>query len=155
MTSFSMKFTGLAQLTLFFRLLSKPIDFGDAWVGSAVEYSTFQEFGTRFLQERPHWRVAIPEIVAAAPSDLGFQAEILDAMVGRELAGTSLARVESGASAPLVIALRIERRVKQVMTAKGVVDTGNYRASIATGPTQPVAFANSAAKATDKSSIAS
>ncbi len=110
-------------------------DFGEAWVGSAVVYGPFQEFGTRVLRERPHWRVAIPEIIAEVGGDDRLQGAILDGLIG------------DGEPAPIQIALMIERRVKQIIRAKGIIDTGNYRGSIATGRTEEEVFAKSSSKA--------
>lgn len=149
MTKFTFGWAGLSELALFFRLMQK-VDFGEAWVGSAVVYGPMQEFGTKFLTERPHWRVAIPEIVAAAGNDVKLQNKILDAMAAKEGIGT----VSSGNSAPMEIALLIERRVKQVITAKGIIDTSNYRGSVATGSTEDDAFGKSVSRATDPSSVA-
>lgn len=46
------------------------------------------------------------------------------------------------------IAFEIEREVKISITRQGIIDTGNYRGSIATGPSEAEAFGASAAKAT-------
>jgi hypothetical protein len=158
MTSFAFKIAGLQQMMLLFRLLQRAAeDFGEAWVGSAVEYGPMQEFGTRFLQERPHWRVAIPEIVAEVGGNQREQNAVLDAMIAREVQGVGLGEIGSidpGMTAPIVVALKIERRVKQIITAKGIIDTGNYRASVATGRSQESAFARSAARATDPDTVA-
>jgi hypothetical protein len=129
----AIQFTGITQLMVLLRKL-RGADFGEAWVGSAVVYGPFQEFGTKVLQERPHWRVAIPEIIAMVGQDEGLQGAVVDGLVG------------DGDPAPIRIALMIERRVKEIIQAKGIIDTGNYRASIATGRTEKEAFDESASK---------
>ena len=133
MAGFALAFTGLTQLFNLLRVMEK-VDFGEAWVGSAVVYGPFQEFGTRVLQERPHWRVAIPQIVAEAGGDVGLQQDIVDGLAA------------GGGDAPMKIALKIERRVKEIITSKGIIDTNNYRGSIATGKTENEVFGKSAAK---------
>ena len=137
---FAFVWTGLLELQLFFRLLTKISDFGEAWVGSAVEYGPYQEFGTQFFEERPHWRVAIAEIVAETGTNVQLQNDILEAMVLREMG-------KGQAHPAMHVALKIERRVKQIMTAKGIIETGNYRASVAAGRTLDKAFEKSAALA--------
>lgn len=141
-------------MRLLFRLLKKAGDkYGEAWVGSAVIYGPMQEFGTQFLTERPHWRVAIPEIIAEVGGSQKKQNEVLDAMVASEFEGKMLAdtTLDAGTTAPIKVALMIERRVKQIMTAKGVIDTGNYRGSITTGRTERGTYEASAALADPES----
>ena len=128
------RFTGIGRLLFELRRLqSAGNDFGEAWVGSAVVYGPFQEFGTKVLQERPHWRVAIPEIIAETGGDENLQSAIIDGLVG------------DGEPAPIRIALMIERRVKLIIQTKGIIDTGNYRGSIATGRSEKEAFDKSVA----------
>lgn len=152
LVSFPFQVLGLTELALFFRLVTRAaMDFGEAWVGSAVEYGPMNEFGTQFMEERPHWRVAIPAIVAELGGNQAAQDQVLDAMLGFgegfDPSGSDLASIEAGGNAPLHVALLIERKVKQVMTSLGIIDTGNYRASVATGRTEEEAFAKSAARA--------
>ena len=147
---------GLRQLMLFFRLLQTAAkNSGEAWVGSAVEYGPYQEFGTQFLMERPHWRVAIPEIVAEVGGSAKLQEEVLDSMFARELAGkgfggpSGVMGADTSENGPLRIALMIERRVKQIMTSKKIIDTGNYRASVASGTKEAATFEKSQSQALD------
>lgn len=145
---------GLQQLMLFFRLLENAAkNSGEAWVGSAVQYGPYQEFGTQFLRERPHWRVAIPEIVAEVGGNVKLQEQVLDSMFARELKKEGFEVGVSGGDAsesgPLRIALMIERRVKQIMTSKKIIDTGNYRASIASGRTENETLDRSRDRATN------
>ncbi len=150
MPKFSFKLLGVTELALFFKLVTRAaMDFGEAWVGSAVEYGPMNEFGTDVMEERPHWRVAIPQIVAELGGNKAAQNEVLDAMLGLgdgfDPSG-DVASIQSGGNAPLFVALKIERRVKQLMTSLGIIDTGNYRASVATGKTEDEAFAKSVAR---------
>jgi hypothetical protein len=146
------KFTGLQQLALFFNQLGRIKNFGDAYVGSAVEYGPYQEFGTSHgdgtsrIQERPHWRVAIPEVIAAAGSG-GVKREMEESLMEAVTGGAS-AEIDSGGNPPYVMALAIERRVKQVITAKDIIDTGAYRASVAAGRSEDEAYSRSVSRAT-------
>ncbi len=142
--NFSFDIFGLPQLILFFKLMSQKVDFGEAWVGSAVAYGPMQEFGTQFITERPHWRVALPEVIGQIGGDAKLHDEILDAFVEFDPSGgAGVGEIEAGTTAPAKVALLVERRVKQIMTAKRIIDTGNYRASVATGRTEEDAFGKS------------
>ena len=109
---------------------------GEWWVGSAVPYGPFHEFGTQKITARPHWSPSI-EIVTLkfglAPARQ--QNEFVNAMI---LAPRGLVKL---------IAFDLERTVKQSITAQGIIDTGNYRGSIATGPTEEAAFGRSVGQA--------
>tara|TARA_R110000851_G_scaffold62941_10_gene144164 strand:+ start:1835 stop:2293 length:459 start_codon:yes stop_codon:yes gene_type:complete len=138
---------GLARLNLFLTLSQKAAEnFGEAWVGSAAEYGPMQEFGTSTIDERPHWRVAIPEVIAEVGGDQRQQGQVLDGMIASQMEGAGFGVIDSGSDAPSIVALKIERRVKQIITAKHIIDTGNYRASVSTGSTEESAFGKSAAK---------
>lgn len=104
------------------------------WVGSAVPYGPFHEFGTSKLVSRPHW---VPSINLVAEryrlniEDSGTQAVNLMLVSPRGLV--------------VVIALALEREVKLSITAQHILDTSNYRGSVATGPSEAQAFAKSEA----------
>lgn len=144
-----LSFTGLARLRLFMSLSQRAAEnFGEAWVGSAVEYGPYQEFGTRTITERPHWRVAIPEVVNEIAGSQVEQGRVLDGMLAN-VSGASnapVATVDSGGTAPMIVAQKIERKVKRIITAKRIIDTGNYRASVASGRTESQAYAKSEAR---------
>ena len=123
----------------------KDVEFEEAWVGSAVEYGPMHEFGTSTMQARPHWRPAIEEIAAQIGSDEGLQSGIM---------GNALTTLDPGDAPPIKVALMVERRVKEIIASKGIVDTGNYRGSVATGNTHSEAFAKSASLAIDPDSVA-
>ncbi len=141
MAGFALAFTGLTQLAALLKKM-EGASFGDAWVGSAVVYGPFHEFGTKVLTARPHWRVAIAELVAGAAGNLELQDEIIQGIT----AGPGVA--------PIKIALQIERRVKQLIRSKGIIDTGNYRGSIATGRSEEAAFAKSVQRTKKPETIA-
>ena len=141
MAGFALAFTGLTQMAALLKKM-EGASFGDAWVGSAVVYGPFHEFGTKVLTARPHWRVAIAELVAGAANNIELQDEIIQGIT----AGPGVA--------PIKIALQIERRVKQLIRAKGIIDTGNYRGSIATGRSEEAAFAKSVQRTKKPETIA-
>jgi phage gpG-like protein len=113
---------------------------GEAWVGSAVEYGPYHEFGTSQIAAREHWRVAVAEIIEevggkSGPSDEIFEAAFSDHNL-------------------MAVALKIERRVKQIITEKHILDTGNYRGSVTSGSTDDEVFAKSASLAKDPRTVA-
>lgn len=148
MAGFTFGIVGLAQMALFFKLMGQHTSWSDAWVGSAVEYGPYQEFGTDRFPERPHWRNAIPFVVQMVEGRPGLQAELLQEMLAPDGGNFPSANIESGGEAPLAIAKMIEREVKLEITALGIIDTGNYRGSITTGATEASTYAASAARAT-------
>lgn len=101
------------------------------WVGSAVFYGPFHEFGTSKLPARPHWGPAIRLVSIRNGGDH----RIGDQFVNRML-------VEANGMVKL-IAFQLEREVKIQIRAAGVIDTGNYRGSIAAAPTEQEAFRES------------
>ncbi len=141
MAGFALAFTGLTQMAALLKKM-QGASFGEAWVGSAVVYGPFHEFGTKVLTARPHWRVAIAEIVAGAEGNVELQEDIIRGVT----AGPG--------QAPIKIALLIERRVKQLIRAKGIFDTGNYRGSVATGRSEEDVFSKSVQRIKDPSTIA-
>ena len=132
-----LRLTGVSQLAKVFRDVTDAARFpGEWWVGSAVPYGPFHEFGTARIVARPHWQPSINAVVARfglAPA--GQQQEFVNAMI------------EAPRGLVMLIAFDLERRVKISITAQSIIDTGNYRASIATGPSESEAFNASADKA--------
>lgn len=98
----------------------------DAWVGTVVFYGPYHEFGTQHLRARPHWRPAITQVITEVSGSKPAQHDVLLHMIGTK-------KIQGHGSAPLAVALRIERAVKVHITKQGVIDTGNYRASVAAG----------------------
>ncbi len=105
------------------------------WVGSAVDYGVYHEFGTSKIVARPHW---VPSINRVAEM---FRLNINDS--GTEAVNVML---ESPRGLVQMVALALEREVKISIAAQGILDTGNYRASIATGPSESDAFQLSEAR---------
>lgn len=91
---------------------------GSLFVGTAVEYSVYVEFGTSKMDARPYFRPALAE----AKADLkGFIRDHTD---------TSISAIKSADRLVKTVALALERRVKEIITDKGLIDTGTLRASI-------------------------
>jgi predicted house-cleaning noncanonical NTP pyrophosphatase (MazG superfamily) len=91
---------------------------GTAFVGTAVEYSVYVEYGTSKMDPRPYFRPALAEARGNIP---GFIADNTNKTV---------ASIDSADEFVETVALALERRVKEIITRKGLIDTGNLRASI-------------------------
>jgi len=94
-------------------------------VGSAVEYGIYLEFGTSDMDPKPFFRPALAE----AERDLS-------AFV-RDNTETTLEEVDGPRRLVAIIAYALERRVKEIITEKGLIDTGVLRASVLAVPTSP------------------
>ena len=102
-------------------------DAGSVYVGTAVEYSIYLEYGTSKMDPRPYFRPALVE----AKADLtGFI---------RDHTNTTVATIGSADRLVKTLGLALERRVKEIITEKGLIDTGTLRASVLAVP-QPGAL---------------
>lgn len=124
---------GVSQLAKVFKDVSDAARFpGEYWVGSAVPYGPFHEFGTARIVARPHWQptlIVITQLYGlASPKN---QNSFVNSMI------------EAPRGLVKRIAFDIERQVKISITSQGIIDTGNYRGSIATGPSEEEAFGKS------------
>lgn len=128
-----LRLLGVSQLAKLFKDVADAARFpGEWWVGSAVPYGPFHEFGTTRIVARPHWQPSINAVTAKfglAPARR--QQEFVNAMI------------EAPRGLVKLIAFDLERTVKISITAQHIIDLGNYRGSIATGPTEDVAFGKS------------
>lgn len=97
---------------------------GTVYVGTAVEYAVYVEFGTSKMNARPFFR---PVVNDARIDTAGF----LDRNTK-----TSISEIDSADKLVRTLALAIERRVKEIITEKGLIDTGTMRASIVAVPTE-------------------
>jgi hypothetical protein len=97
---------------------------GTVFVGTAVEYSLFVEFGTSKMDARPFFRPAIND---ARTDTAGFLSRNTQ---------TSINEIDSAERLVRTLALAVERRVKEIITQKGLIDTGTMRASIVAVPTE-------------------
>lgn len=97
---------------------------GADWVvGTRVEYAVFLEYGTRHMDPKPFMRPVIVEVSMHGPENF----------VDRHTR-TSADDVDSIEEFLRVLALALERRIKEIITRKGLIDTGTLRASIAAVP---------------------
>jgi len=93
---------------------------GGRWVvGTAVNYSVFLEFGTSRMDARPFFRPALLEVRQAGVPDF----------IERNTR-TTVDAIDSADELVAILARSIERRVKEIITKRGLVDTGALRASV-------------------------
>lgn len=107
------------------------------WVGSAVPYGPFHEFGTDNIVARPHWSVAIP-VIAQRYGLSSQQDELVNMMI------------ETPRGLVIQVAFDLERQVKLQIKAQGIVDTANYVGSIAAAETEEAAFSLSQSRMIDR-----
>jgi hypothetical protein len=88
-------------------------------VGTGVEYALFLEFGTSKMDAKPFFRPAITEV----------RAQGVDGFIARHTR-TRVAALDDIDSVLRVLSLALERRIKEIITDKGLIDTGTLRASI-------------------------
>jgi hypothetical protein len=81
------------------------------------------EFGTKKMDPRPFFRPAISELRRQGVDDFLKSNTRLTAE-----------RIEDLDSLVTAVALAMERRVKEIITEKSIIDTGTLRASIAAVP---------------------
>jgi hypothetical protein len=92
-------------------------------VGTAVNYSVFLEFGTSDMDPKPFFRPALAELRVK-----GVQGFIESSGILR--AGKEFSDVDDAGEVVDALALTLERRIKQIITEKSLIDTGTLRASI-------------------------
>jgi hypothetical protein len=90
-------------------------------VGTAVQYSVFLEFGTSDMDPKPFFRPALAELRVK-----GVEGFIEGSGV---LRSDDLGDVDPDDLVD-ALALALERRIKEIITQKGLIDTGTLRASI-------------------------
>jgi hypothetical protein len=94
------------------------------WVtGSNVEYSVFLEFGTSKMDPKPVFQPAKAEVVSKGAEDfIDHNTEL------------SVGDIDSVNELVSTLALALERRVKEIIKRKSLIDTGTYRASVVAVP---------------------
>jgi len=101
---------------------------GGPWVvGTAVNYSIYLEFGTSRMRARPFVRPVLSEVRTQGIEDFI-----------QDNTRTSVAQIDDVNELVRVLALSMERRIKEVITEKGLIDTGTLRASVAAVPGESV-----------------
>jgi hypothetical protein len=91
---------------------------GSVFVGTAVKYAIYVEMGTSKMDPRPFFRPAVAELTADIE---GF----IDTHTG-----ASVDTMTSAEELVETIGLALERRVKEIITEKGLIDSGTMRASV-------------------------
>jgi len=92
---------------------------GGFTVGTGVFYAQFLEFGTSKMDAKPFFRPAINEVRTQGVE--GFIAEHT---------GTTVDALGDAGDVLRVLALALERRIKEIITEKSLIDTGTLRASV-------------------------
>lgn len=97
---------------------------GSAVVGSGVEYAVYVEFGTSQMDPKPFFRPVVNDARIDTEGFLDRNTE------------TSVDAIDSADELVRTLAVAIERRVKEIITEKGLIDTGTLRASVVAVPTE-------------------
>lgn len=127
MTEFDHNLDGLEQHIADLEREQERWEGGDAWfVGTAVEYSVYLEFGTSKMDPKPYFRPTLHEVEARGVP--GFI---------RQHTATTVEEIGSIDELIRTLAFALERRIKEIITKKGLVDTGTLRASVLAVPTDP------------------
>jgi hypothetical protein len=92
-------------------------------VGTGVEYSIYIEAGTSKMDAKPFFRPAINEI----------RAQRVEGFI-RHNTRTSVDELDTVNRVLQVLVLALERRIKEIITNKGLIDTGTLRASVVAIP---------------------
>lgn len=102
---------------------------GGTWfVGTAVEYSIYLEFGTSKMDAKPFVRPALAEARRDLESFIKRNTE-------REIGD-----FETAGEVVRAIAFALERKIKEIITKKSLIDTGTLRASVLAVPADPSAL---------------
>jgi len=88
-------------------------------VGTGVSYSVFLEFGSSKMDAKPFFRPAISEV----------RTQGVDGFIARNTR-TSVEALPDADAVLRVLALALERRIKEIITEKSLIDTGTLRASV-------------------------
>ena len=92
---------------------------GTYTIGTGVEYSVFLEFGTSKMDAKPFFGPAINEVrLQGVPGFIRHNTQ------------TTVDAQETIDDVIRVLAFALERRIKQIITQKGLIDTGTLRASV-------------------------
>jgi len=120
MAEFSLELDGLDGAINALRELERDVETLTTFtVGTGVSYSVFLEFGTSKMDAKPFFRPAISEVRSRGVE--GFIAEHT---------GTTVDALGDVGDVLRVLALALERRIKEIITEKSLIDTGTLRASV-------------------------
>jgi Bacteriophage protein of unknown function (DUF646). len=124
MTDFDLGLDGLEAAIDELEELERDISTSETHtVGTAINYSVFLEFGTSKMDAKPFFRPVINEV----------RLQRVDGFIAQNTR-TSVADLDDIDQILKALALAMERRIKEVITQKGLIDTGTLRASIVAVP---------------------
>lgn len=102
------------------------------YVGTVVEYAPYLEFGTSKMDPHPYFKPAMIQLATrlkiGRSTAAGWQEIHAGSDIWKLLVGSEAGPVQK-------IAFALEGEVKKVIREKGLIDTGNLRASISAAPT--------------------
>lgn len=117
---FNVETTGFDTAIEDLKDIEEDLGQGGPWiVGTKVNYAIYLEAGTSKMSAKPFFRPALAEVRMQGID--GF----IDANTRK-----SVDEIDDVADLVKTLALALERRIKQIITAKGLVDTGTLRASV-------------------------
>jgi len=120
MAEFSLDLEGFEAAQQALNELERDVEtVGTFTVGTGVFYAQFLEFGTSKMDAKPFFRPAINEV----------RTQGVDGFIARNT-GTSVEAQEDAADVLRILALALERRIKEIITEKSLIDTGTLRASV-------------------------
>jgi hypothetical protein len=127
MTDIDVDLSGMASLQETIDNLQDDIETTVTWVtGTAVEYAIYLEFGTRDMDPKPFVR----------PAARVYESN-LEAAIAADT-NTTLQAIDDADQLVKVVAFGLERRIKKIITAKGLVETGTLRASVRAVPLRQI-----------------
>jgi hypothetical protein len=120
MADFGLELDGLeAAINRLERLEDDAETLSSFTVGTGVFYSVFLEFGTSKMDAKPFFQPAINEV----------RTQGVDGFIAHNTQ-TSVEAQDTADDVIKVLALALERRIKEIITQKGLIDTGTLRASV-------------------------
>jgi hypothetical protein len=123
MATFDVSTSGFDALEERLNALEERVTDDATWVvGTAVEYAIYLEVGTRHMDPKPFLGPAVDE---ARRDTVGFI---------RRNTKTTVDDIDSAEELVKTLANALERRIKLIITKKGLIDTGALRASVAAVP---------------------
>jgi len=131
MADFSLALDGLAELEAELDELEDDLESSrEVIVGTGVSYAVYLEGGTRHMDPKPFFGPAINEARTQ-----GVERFVEDNT------NTSVEALDTLDQLVAVLGLALERRIKEIITTKGLIDTGTLRASVVAVPgTDPSAL---------------
>lgn len=124
MAAFDLELDGFAETLEELERLEERFADDSTWlIGTRVEYAIYLELGTSKMDPKPFIRPALAEV----------RMQGVDGFIDHNTR-TDVDDIDSTPELIRTLALALERRIKQIITAKGLIDTGTLRASIAAVP---------------------